>query len=120
MVSHPHSGAVEAAIFAVWTLLFIGLLVFWQRASPGAKRKAQPYAITLAGLMVLLFAGLQGGGQGFLLALIPVVVVISLNVTAVKACQRCGTANRANLIVPGAKYCACCGHEVRAPDRKAG
>jgi hypothetical protein len=118
-ISRPDSGAVEAAIFAVWTLLFIGLLVFWQRASPGARRRAQPYAITFAGLVVLLFAGLQGGGQGFLFALIPVAVIVSLNVTAVKTCQHCGAANRSNLVLPVAKYCARCG-QLQAPDRKAG
>jgi hypothetical protein len=70
----------ETAIFAVWTVIFIGLLVFWQMASIAARRRARPYAVSFVGLVVLLFAWLQAGAQGFFFALIPVAIIIALNI----------------------------------------
>ena len=70
----------ETAIFAVWTVIFIGLLVFWQMASIAARRRAQPYAVSLVGLVVLLFAWLQAGQKGFFFALVPVALIIALNI----------------------------------------
>jgi len=107
----------ETTIFAVWTAIFIGLLVFWQMASLGARRTAQPYAVTFAGIVVLLFAWLQVGQQGFFFALIPVAIIIALNITVLKICGRCGTASRTMLILPVVKYCGHCGSEL---DSKAG
>lgn len=107
----------ETAIFAVWTVIFIGFLLFWQMAPIAARRRAQPYAVSFAGGVVLLFAWLQAGSQGFFFALIPVAIVIALNVTAIKICVRCGTASRTLLILPVVKYCIRCGTEL---DGKAG
>jgi hypothetical protein len=107
----------ETAVFAVWTVIFIGLLLFWQMAPIAARRRAQPYAVSFAGIMVLLFAWLQSGSLGFSFALIPVAIIIALNITAVKTCGRCGAASRTLLILPVVKYCVHCGTEL---DGRAG
>ena len=75
-------------------------------------------AVSFAGLVVLLFAWLQAGAQGFFFALIPVAIIVALNIRAEKTCGRCGTASRTTIILPVAKYCIRCGNELE--DQQAG
>jgi hypothetical protein len=117
-MSFVDSKNLETAFFAVWTLVFAGFLIFWQVASPQTRRKAQPYAITFAGLVVLLFAWLQDGDRGLFFTLVPVAVIVGLNIIAVKTCRRCGAATRINIILPTVKSCAHCGHELGAARHK--
>lgn len=119
-MSFADSKNLETAFFAAWTLVFAGLLIFWQVASPQTRRKAQPYAVTFVGLVVVLFAWLQDGDRGLFFTLVPVAVIVGLNITAQKTCQRCGTTTRINIFLPTVKSCARCGHELEAaPHRPA-
>jgi hypothetical protein len=111
-MSFADSKHLETAFFAVWTLVFAGLLIFWQVASPQTRRKAQPYAIAFTGTVVMLFAWLQDGDRGLLFTLVPVAVIVGLNITATKTCRRCGAAARVGIILPAATTCARCGHEL--------
>jgi len=117
-MSFADSKNLETVFFAVWTLVFAGLLIFWQVASPEARRKAQPYAVTFTGLVVLLFAWLQDGDRGFFFTLVPVVIIVGLNIIALKTCRRCGAATRINIILPTVKSCAHCGHELESAQHK--
>jgi hypothetical protein len=108
---------LQGWLFAAFAAVVVPAALFFQFSKNAAlKRQLWPPVMVAIGVGFLLFFGLSGGASDpafFALATAMVVLIVAINIRAMKFCGKCGATVMNQNPFSKPKFCSKCGAELQ-------